>query len=87
MWLGLGLSLEEFLTLDLTEQRRRLCELSDVDQLLFVERHLNPISALLTGFPSESFLPVLPPPGYRSEHGVVIAFPYHPPGTSPETPQ
>lgn len=87
MWLGLGLSLEEFVTLDLQEQRRRLCELSDVDQLLFVERHLDPISALLTGFPSESFLPVLPPPGYRCENGVVIAFPHHPPCSSPETPQ
>ena len=87
MWLGLGLSLEEFVTLDLREQRRRLCELSDVDQLLFVERHLNPISALMTGFPSESFLPVLPPPGYRSPNGSVIAFPHRTSDRAPEIPQ
>jgi hypothetical protein len=87
MWLGLGLSLDEFLKLDTNERRRRFCELSDVHQILFVERHLDPFIALLQGFPTESFLPELPPPGYRSPNGAVIVFPANWHGASPETSQ
>lgn len=77
MWLGLGLSLEDFLKLDGNEQRRRFCELDEVHQLMFVERHLDHIVAILQGFPPESMQPELPPPGYRSQNGTVIAFPHN----------
>lgn len=63
MWLGKGLKLQEFLQLPAGEQRSRLWEMSDVDQLMFVERHLEPITALLVGFPPESMLPEMEPYG------------------------
>lgn len=57
VWFGTGLKLGEFLQLPAGERRPRFYEMSDVDQLLFVERHLDPFVALLEGYPPESMLP------------------------------
>ncbi len=72
IWLGKGLTLEEFLQLPAGDQRARLWEMSDVDQLLFVERHLDWFAALLGGFPPESILPEMEPYG-AIRPGVIVA--------------
>lgn len=59
-WTGTGLTLAEFLGMQPGVRRDRFSELSDVDQLLFVERHLDPLEAILHGYPQEDMLPVLP---------------------------
>ena len=56
-WFGTGLSLYEFLTLPPLEQRARLYELSDIDQLIFLDKHLDMFTAIMFGFPIEDRLP------------------------------
>ncbi|MBV5337877.1 MAG: hypothetical protein J0653_08145, partial [Deltaproteobacteria bacterium] len=63
MWLGKGLKLKEFLKLPINERRGRLWEMSDAEQLQFVERHLDWVSAILAGWPPESMLPEMEPFG------------------------
>lgn len=71
-WFGTGLTLREFLALPFKEKRARFYELSDVDQLLFVERCQDWLSVLLSGinFPAEDQLPETEPFGVMKAQGI-----------------
>ena len=71
-WFGTGLTLGEFLKLPFKEKRARFYELSDVDQLLFVERGQDWLSVIITGisFPEEDQLPETEPFGIMKAQGI-----------------
>lgn len=60
-WFGTGLTLDEFLNLSLAEKRARLYELSDIDQLIFIDKHLDMVASIMFGFPIEDRLPETSP--------------------------
>ena len=63
MWLGTGLKLEQFLKLPRDQRRGRFYELEDTNQIMFVERCLNSLEAMLGGWPPEPMLPEMSPYG------------------------
>ena len=56
-WPGRGLSLAEFLTLDWKTRRARFCELADIDQLIFLDHHVEPLEILMMTYPPTEALP------------------------------